>query len=166
VRQSLEVLEDKIKLYRRAREEGGHDPETGQVAVMLHTLVGEDNGIVKETVRPHLTEYFRNNIRQLRPLNEILARDLQAKSNFDPDNITDADLDVIGAYAFEQYFEVSLLCGTPEKCARLIDRLIEVGVSEVACFIDFGVDPDLVLDSLHHLNRLRTSYVPQPASVV
>jgi phthiocerol/phenolphthiocerol synthesis type-I polyketide synthase E len=166
VRQSLDVLETKIKLYREAREEAGHDPATGQVAVMLHTLVGEDNGVVKEIVRPHLTEYFRNNIRQLRPLQEILAKDLHAMSSFDPDNITDADLDVIGAYAFEQYFEVSLLCGTPEKCARLIDRLIEVGVSEVACFIDFGVDPDLVLESLHHLNQLRMSYVPQPASVV
>ena len=166
VRQSLDVLESKIKLYREAREKGGHDPEIGQVAVMLHTLVGEDNRVVKEIVRPHLTQYFRNNIRQLRPLKEILARDLESMSSFDPDNITDADLDVIGAYAFEQYFEVSLLCGTPEKCARLIDRLIEVGVSEVACFIDFGVDPDLVLNSLHHLNRLRMSYVLQPASVV
>lgn len=166
VRQSLDVLEGKIKLYREAREKAGHDPETGQVAVMLHTLVGEDNKVVKEIVRPHLTEYFRNNIRQLRPLKEILAKDLKATPGFDPDNITDADLDVIGAYAFEQYFEVSLLCGTREKCARLIDRLIEVGVSEVACFVDFGVDPDVVLESLDHLNLLRMSYMPQPASVV
>lgn len=166
VRQPLDALAAKIKLYREARERGGHDPEAGQVAVMLHTFVGEDNSVVKEVVRPHLTQYFLNNIRQLRLSKEIFAKDLNASANFDPDNITDDDLEIIGARAFEQYFETSLLCGAHEKCARLIDRLLEVGVSEVACFIDFGVDPDLVLESLRHLNLLRMNYVPQSASAL
>jgi natural product biosynthesis luciferase-like monooxygenase protein len=164
VRQSLDALAAKIKLYREAREKGGHDPQAGQVAVMLHTFVGEDNAVVKEIIRPHLTTYFRNNIRQLRFLKEIYARDLNASDGFDPDNITDADLETIGGRAFERYFETSLLCGTHDKCAGLIDRLIKVGVDEVACFIDFGVDLDLVLESLHHLNLLRMSYVSQPAT--
>jgi natural product biosynthesis luciferase-like monooxygenase protein len=162
VRQPLEVLAARIKSYREAREKGGHAPEAGQVAVMLHTFVGEDNQVVKETIRPHLTQYFSNNIRQLRFLKEIYAEDAKAQSKFRPDHITDADLEVIGARAYESYFDTSLLCGTPEKCARLIDPLKEVGVNEVACFVDFGLSLDLVLESLRHLNRLRLNYASSP----
>lgn len=163
VRQPLDVLATQIKSYRQMREEGGHDPKAGQVAVMLHTFVGQDNGVVKEMLRPHLTQYFRNNIRQLRFLKEIYVKDPKAQANFSSDHITDADLEVIGARAYENYFDTSLLCGTPEKCGRLIDRLIEAGVDEVACFIDFGLSLDLVLESLRHLNRLRLNYVSSSA---
>jgi natural product biosynthesis luciferase-like monooxygenase protein len=158
VQQPLEELAAKIKLYREAREEAGHDPLAGQVAVMLHTFVGEDNDVVREQVRPHLAHYFRSNIKQLQFMREIFERQLNSRADFDPDNITDTDLETVGAYAFERYFETSLLCGTSEKCMGLIDRLIKIGVDEVACFVDFGVGLDLVLESLRRLNLLRMSY--------
>jgi hypothetical protein len=96
-------------------------------------------------------------------MKDIFERELKSRADFDLDNITDADLEAVGAQAFERYFESSLLCGTHEKCTRLIDGLIKVGVSEVACFVDFGVGLDLVLDSLRRLNLLRLSYAPQSA---
>jgi natural product biosynthesis luciferase-like monooxygenase protein len=163
VQQPLDELAAKIKLYRAARQEAGHDPEAGQVAVMLHTFVGEDDEFVREQVRPHLARYFRSNVKQLRLMRGIFERELKARPDFDPDNITDADLEAVGVFAFERYFETSLLCGTHEKCAQLIDRLINVGVSEVACFVDFGMGLELVLDSLRRLNLLRMSYAQQSA---
>ncbi len=34
---------------------------------------------------------------------------------------------------------------------KMIERLKEIGVDEVACLIDFGVEVDSVLESLDHL---------------
>jgi len=59
------------------------------------------------------------------------------------------------SYAFDRYFETSGLFGTPSTCLRMIDRLKSIGVNEVACLIDFGVDFDSVLSSLHDLDTLR-----------
>ena len=118
----------------------------------------------KEMIRPHLTQYFCSNIRQLRFLKEIYVNDAKARANFSPDHISDADLEVVGARAYESYFDTNLLCGTPEKCARLIDRLIEVGANEIACFVDFGLSLDLVLESLRRLDRLRFNYISSSAA--
>ncbi len=163
VQQPLDELAAKIKLYREARHEAGHDSLAGQVAVMLHTFVGEDNDVVRELIRPRLSHYFRSNVKQLQFMREIFERQLQSRADFDPDNITDTDLEAVGAYAFERYFETSLLCGSHEKCMGLINRLIKVGVNEVACFVDFGVGLELVLDSLRRLNLLRVSYAAPSA---
>jgi hypothetical protein len=62
------------------------------------------------------------------------------------------------AAAFEKYFEASTLMGTQAKCARLIDALAGIGVDEVACLVDFGVDAGSVLDSLTRLDELRAHY--------
>lgn len=158
VRQPLDVLAEKIRLYRAARAAHGHDPDAGLVTVMLHTFVGEDNDAVKQVVRGPMTRYFRSNIKQFEFQADQLAKGQGGLSSFDPDNLTDADLDVIAAHAFERYFNTSLLCGTPDKCSDLIRRLMEVGVGEVACLIDFGVSFDLVMESLTHLNVLRERF--------
>jgi hypothetical protein len=50
------------------------------------------------------------------------------------------------------------LFGTPGKCVRLVEKLSELGVDELACLIDFGVDTDSVLASLHHLDELREHF--------
>jgi alkanesulfonate monooxygenase SsuD/methylene tetrahydromethanopterin reductase-like flavin-dependent oxidoreductase (luciferase family) len=72
--------------------------------------------------------------------------------------VSEADKDALMSVAFEKYFEASTLMGTPDKCARLIDTLVEVGVDEIACLVDFGVDADAVLASLARLNELRERY--------
>lgn len=155
LRQPLDVLAEKIHLYREARAKHGHDPDAGQITVMLHTFVGEDDNAVKEIVRPSLTHYFRSNIKQFALHTDLSVKGRTGSTAFVPDNLTEADLDVVASYYFERYFNQNLLCGTPENCSHLVARLSEVGVSEIACFIDFGVSPDLVLGSLRYLNVLR-----------
>ena len=58
------------------------------------------------------------------------------------------------------------LIGTPESCAAVVEHLREIGVDEIGCFIDFGVDTDAVLASLPALDRLRERYTaaPEPAA--
>ena len=46
--------------------------------------------------------------------------------------------DQMAAFAFERYYRTSSLIGTPASCMKMIERLKEIGVDEVACLIDFG----------------------------
>jgi natural product biosynthesis luciferase-like monooxygenase protein len=144
-------LREKIKLYRRSRARHGHDPEQGIVSVMAHTLIGESNRAVKEMARAPLMSYLRMYINQF------------VNFGYEAGEVTEEDKHTIVAKAFEHYFEHGALIGTPGKCSRLIDRLIELGVNDMACLIDFGPDFDSVMRSLGYLNELRAHYAQQTA---
>ena len=141
---SQEELAQLIELYRAARATHGHDPRAGIVTIMLHTFVGDDNVAVKEKVRAPFSSYLRTYFKQYQNV----------------EGITEADKDALMSAAFEKYFESSTLMGAPEKCSRLIDSLVGIGVDEIACLVDFGVAADAVLDSLSRLNELRVRYAP------
>jgi natural product biosynthesis luciferase-like monooxygenase protein len=143
---SPDDLREKIELYRRSRARHGYDPEQGIVSVMAHTFIGESNRAVKEMARAPLMSYLRMYINQF------------VNFGYDADGVTEEDKHTIVAKAFEHYFEHGALIGTPGKCSRLIDRLIELGVNDIACLIDFGLDFDSVMRSLGYLNELRGRY--------
>ncbi|HET9477695.1 MAG TPA: MupA/Atu3671 family FMN-dependent luciferase-like monooxygenase, partial [Pyrinomonadaceae bacterium] len=145
---SREELAQRIELYRAARAEHGHDPRAGVVTIMLHTFVGSDDEAVKEKVRAPFSNYLRSYFRQYETTGAAVA------------DVSEADKDALMSAAFEKYFEESTLMGAPDKCARLIDSLVDIGVDEVACLIDFGVDADSVLGSLARLDELRARYAP------
>lgn len=140
---SQEELAQRIALYRDARERHGHDPQTGVVTIMLHTFVGDDDAVVKEKVRAPFSNYLRTYFRQYETTAAGVA------------DVSEADKDALMSAAFEKYFDTSTLMGSPEKCARLVDALADIGVDEVACLIDFGVDANSVLASLEKLSELR-----------
>jgi natural product biosynthesis luciferase-like monooxygenase protein len=143
---SFEELADRISSYREARARHGHDPQTGVVSIMMHTFVGQSNNVVKEQVRAPFTHYLRSYFKQYDNV-RVAA-----------DDVTEADRDAIMNAAFELYFENNTLMGTPAKCSRVVDQLLAVGVDEVACLVDFGVEADAVLGNLQHLNELREHY--------
>ncbi|HEY0494122.1 MAG TPA: hypothetical protein VGD48_00170, partial [Kutzneria sp.] len=71
------------------------------------------------------------------------------------DDLEPDDIAAIMDHAFERYVGSAGLFGTPESCLARVDHLRDLGVDEIACLIDFGVAPDVVLKSLHHLAELR-----------
>jgi natural product biosynthesis luciferase-like monooxygenase protein len=151
--ETVETLKKKIDQYRESLAAHGHEPESGQVAVMLHTYLGRDLDAVKETVRPAMTAYMQTFLKE----SENSARrsiSTHVKEHSDQDNELRAQL------AFEYYFNKNSLLGTADKCAELIEGLSRIGVSEIACLIDFGLDVDVVLEGLRHLNELRMIYAP------
>ena len=148
--QSLEETAGKIALYRKARAANGLDPAGGRVTLMLHTFVGEDEEAVKRLARAPLTDYFKSHIDLIKTMIKSLSIQLE---DVDPDD--PVWLDYLASFAFERYYQAGSLIGTPAKCMTMVERLKRMGVDEVACFIDFGVDADSVLKSLRHLNELR-----------
>jgi len=148
---TFEELAEKIEMYRAARAQHGHDPDSGQVAVMLHTFLGADFDVVKEQVRAPLCDYLRTYLDQIRNL-------MTAQMHIHPEQATDEDEDTIIAFVFERYFHMSSLLGTPDKCADLVDRLQAIGVDEIACLMDFGLTADAVVESLPFLSMLKARY--------
>jgi natural product biosynthesis luciferase-like monooxygenase protein len=143
---SEQELAQRIELYREARATHSHDPHGGVVTMMLHTYVGNDDEAVKQKVRAPFSHYLRSYFRQYETTTAGLAE------------ASEADKEALMSAAFDNYFEASTLMGSPEKCARVIDALVDAGVDEIACLVDFGVDADDVLAGLERLDELRARY--------
>jgi natural product biosynthesis luciferase-like monooxygenase protein len=147
--QSLEDVAERIKLYRDARARHGHDPESGHVTLMLHTFVGESREEVREKVRAPFTNYLRSSIGLIANLIKSLNLPVKLES------MSAKDTEDLLAFAFDRYFETSALFGSPETCAPVVEDLKALGVDEVACLIDFGVDVDSTLANLRRLDELK-----------
>ncbi len=150
--QSLEETAGKIELYRRALAASGRDPQSGRVTLMLHTFVTDDAEQARQKVQGPLIDYFKSHLDLIKTMIKSLNINLDGIDPNDP-----VCLDYFAQFAFERYYQSGSLIGTPETCRRMVDRLKEMGVDEVACFIDFGVDTDSVLKSLKYLNQLKES---------
>jgi natural product biosynthesis luciferase-like monooxygenase protein/FkbM family methyltransferase len=142
--QGLRDLEEKIAVYRRAWKEAGH-PGAGQVALMLHTFVGDDAERVREVVRGPFTSYLASSL----DLMKVLA------PGQDLTGFSEEDRQALLARAFDRYFETSGLFGTPDACLGRLAELQAIGVDEVACLIDFGIAHDAVLEGLERLAEVR-----------
>ncbi|HTQ80204.1 MAG TPA: LLM class flavin-dependent oxidoreductase, partial [Thermoanaerobaculia bacterium] len=146
---STEVLAERIALYRQSLARHGHDPRKGQVAVMLHTFLGTDLAAVKEKVRGPFCDYLRSHTELLTSLAQSLHK------SFDPASFAQEDFEELLQMEFERYFASGSLLGTPESCRAMVDRLRAIGVDEVCCLLDFGVDVPSIMASLEHLDTLR-----------
>ena len=141
--QSVEELAEKTTLYRKSRAKNGYDQNTGCVTLMLHTFVSDDLKFVRQQVRQPFVQYLESSI------------DLWKNNSQDLKKLTLAEREELLEYAFERYFQLAALFGTPSSCLKMVNDLKEIGVDEIACLIDFGVDIDLVLSNLDNLNQLR-----------
>jgi natural product biosynthesis luciferase-like monooxygenase protein len=141
--QSIEELGKKIAAYREARARRGYDPDQGHVTLMLHTYLGSDQEEVRRKVREPFIEYLKTSV------------DLWRHGSKDLADLTGKEQEDALSFAFERYYRSSALFGTPETCLPTVEALQSVGVNEIACLIDFGVDVPSVLDSLAPLTRLK-----------
>ncbi|MDH6711400.1 natural product biosynthesis luciferase-like monooxygenase protein [Kitasatospora sp. MAA19] len=143
--QNLEELAEKIAVYHEAYS----GTEAPRVALMLPTLLGQDREVVRETVR---APFLRTDAgRLLRAPGDVLR-------GVDPDDLDPDDLEFLVEHAYDRYFDTGGLFGQAEDAARLLDRVAETGVDEVACMIDFDVEASAVLASLGHLTALKDAW--------
>jgi natural product biosynthesis luciferase-like monooxygenase protein len=164
--QSIEEVAPKIKLYRESLARHGHDPSSKTVTMMMHTFLGEDAQDVLAKVRGPLTNYLKSHL----SLIETGAKSLNLQVELSEEEYREKYQDQLAAFAFERYYRTASLIGTPTSCLKMVGRLKEIGVDEVACLIDFGIDVDSVLESLSHLTVLKemderlAAAAPGPAS--
>jgi len=150
--QTVEELATNLALYRAARQQHGHDPDGGQVTVLMHTFVGDDLATVRQQAQAPFCAYLKNFLGLTRSWVK------QQGVAIDLDHISPADLDYILETSYKRYSQSTALIGTPATCAPIVEQLIAVGVTEIACFVDFGVAPHLVARSFEHLDTLRQMF--------
>jgi natural product biosynthesis luciferase-like monooxygenase protein len=159
--QTVEELKDKIAAYRAARKEAGFAGE-GYVSLMLHTFVGPDADAVRAKVKQPLIEYLRTSLHLVKQYAWSFPafKNRDAMGGIDLQTLSTEEMDALLEHSFERYFDSSGLFGTPEHCLQMIDAIKGIGVDDVACLIDFGVDSASVLEHLPYLNELRRLSLP------
>jgi len=141
VLQPLDRLARRIKEYREARKNQGHDAQSGKVTLMLHSFLGDSTDQVRNLVREPMMKYLQSSVNLRKQSGENLEK-LEQR----PDALE---------FAFRRYFATASLFGTVDTCSKTVEKLKQIGVNEIACLVDFGVDSSLVLQNLEYLNRLR-----------
>jgi natural product biosynthesis luciferase-like monooxygenase protein len=147
--QGVDRLAERVAGYRAARAAAGFDPGTGHVTVMLHTFVGADAALTRAQAREPYCRYLRDNIGLLRGLASSRDRDV------DPSTLPERELTEFVAFLYDRFAAARSFIGSPRGCLPLARRLAAIGVDEVACLLDFGPPPELVLANLVHLDELR-----------
>jgi amino acid adenylation domain-containing protein len=139
--QTIDHLAHSIEIYRKARAEHGHDPAAGRVTVMLHTFMGEDH----ERTVAAAKEPFLQHLRRHQSLMEALVRS------------SDLPMSDSSPKALENLIEVAIersLIGTPQSCLPVVQKLDDIGVTEIGCLVDW-VDGDSALEGLRSLKALK-----------
>ncbi len=151
-------LTEKIVTYRQARRAAGH-AGSGHVTLMVHTFVGETQEQVRQQIREPLSSYLRSSA------DLFVKLGLARRFNIDPARFDQDDLEAFVEHAFERFFDFNGLLGTPDACVTMIDTLKAIGVDEVACLIDFGVEFNATMQSLRLLDRVRQRSNRPPAGI-
>ena len=139
----LDELGKKIQIYRSARLANGFSPLEGKVTLMLHTLVHEDLARVESAVREPFTQYIKS----------ALSGHIEGMK----DRPSEQEINKIVDYSYQRYFSTGALFGSVEDAMKVVEKAISVGVNEIACLMDFGIDSALVKESLPYLHRLKTA---------
>jgi non-ribosomal peptide synthetase component F/acyl carrier protein len=159
--QTVEEVEQKIRIYREAWREHEHGPGDGHVTLMVHTFVGADDEVVRDLVRGPMRSYVDSSLSLISGAADTWAAFKRGRDG----SPTSSDPEIVALdpnqradlleFSTERFIDIGGLFGTPDTCADMIARLRGAGIDEVACLIDFGLPTDVVLDSLGHLDELR-----------
>lgn len=168
--QSIDEVADKIRIYRDALREAGHDPDSRTVTLMLHTYIAEDREKAREIAREPMKDYLRaaaGLIKQYAWAFPAFKRPKGVENPFQIDlgALSAEELEGILDFAFKRYFEDSGLFGTIEDALARVEQVKRIGVDEIACLIDYGIAPELVLEGLRPLAEVlaranRASEIP------
>lgn len=154
--QSIDEVGGKIKIYREALAEAGHEPDDFTVTLMLHTYVAQTREEARETARGPMKDYLNaaaGLIKQYAWAFPAFKKPKGVDNPFELDLeiLGEDELDAILEFAFERYFEDSGLFGTIEDCLDRVEQLKRIGVDEIGCLIDYGIAPEVVLQGLKPL---------------
>ncbi|AZV80913.1 LLM class flavin-dependent oxidoreductase (plasmid) [Parasedimentitalea marina] len=154
--QSIDEVASKIRIYHDALRAAGHNPDDFTVTLMLHTYLAETREQARAIARDPMKDYLRaaaGLIKQYAWAFPAFKRPKGVNNAFDMqlDGLSPDELEAILDFAFERYFEDSGLFGTVSDAVARVEQLKRIGVDEVACLIDYGIAPDVVMEGLKPL---------------
>ena len=157
--QSVEEVAGKIKLYHAALREAGHDPADFKVTLMLHTYLSDSRDHAEEVARGPMKDYLRSAaglIKQYAWAFPAFKKPKGVNTPFEMDlgGLDDEEMEAILEFAFQRYFNDSGLFGTVEDAVARTEELKRIGVNEIACLVDYGIEADTVLESLKPLAQV------------
>jgi natural product biosynthesis luciferase-like monooxygenase protein len=151
--QSITEVADKVKLYRKALADAGHDPAKFKVTLMLHTYLAADREAAREVAREPMKSYLRSAaglIKQYAWAFPAFKKPQGVANPMDIDlgSLAPDELEAILDFAFLRYFDDSGLFGTVEDAVKRVEELKAIDIDEVACLIDYGIPTVVVLEGL------------------
>jgi iturin family lipopeptide synthetase A len=158
--QTVEELAEKIAAYREARRAAGLDPATGHITTLLFTYLDETVEKAQEVARGPLCNYLRSYLDNSQKRIE--------KTTGEDAAVDEEDINYLTNRSCNDYFNGKSLVGTPESVAPVIAKLRSIGVDEIGCFLDFGVETQFALNSLKKvatLNKQATVATAQAETV-
>jgi natural product biosynthesis luciferase-like monooxygenase protein len=154
--QSIDEVAGKIAIYHEALRKAGHDPARFTVTLMLHTFVGRDREQVRRTAEGPMKAYLgaaANLVKQYAWAFPAFKRPpgVTNPMEIDTRQLSPEETEAILDFAFHRYFDDSGLFGTVEDALQRVEQLKRIGVTEVACLVDYGIAPDQVMEGLYPL---------------
>jgi natural product biosynthesis luciferase-like monooxygenase protein len=151
--QSIEEVGEKIKIYHDALRAGGRDPADHTVTLMLHSYLASDRDQAREVARGPMKDYLRSAAGLIKQFAWAFPAFKKPKGVNNPMQLdlgilSEEELEAILDFAFERYFNDSGLFGTVEDALDRVEQLKRIGVDEIACLIDYGIERQKVLDGL------------------
>ena len=157
--QSVDEVGEKIAIYHQALRDAGHDPKDHTVTLMLHTFLADTREQSREIAREPMKDYLRSAaglIKQYAWAFPAFKKPEGVDNPFQIDlgSLSGEEMDAILEFAFTRYFEDSGLFGTVDDAIARVNQLKGIGVDEVACLIDYGIDSRVVLKHLAYVAKV------------
>jgi len=154
--QDVAEVGEKIKIYHQALRDGGRDPADYRVTLMLHSYVAKTREEARETARGPMKDYLRAAAGLIKQFAWVFPAFKKPKGVDNPMQLdlgilSEEELEAILDFAFQRYFDDSGLFGTVEDCLDRVEELKRIGVDEIACLIDYGIERNKVLEGLRPL---------------
>ncbi|WP_413718759.1 MupA/Atu3671 family FMN-dependent luciferase-like monooxygenase [Silicimonas sp. MF1-12-2] len=158
--QSISDVKERIGIYHDALRASGRDPKDYKVTLMLHTYLAETRERSMEVAREPMKAYLKaaaDLIKQYAWAFPAFKKPagVETPHQLDLGGLTEDELEDILEFAFLRYFETSGLFGTVEDALERVAELKEIGVTEVACLVDYGIARQTIMDGLHLLADVR-----------
>lgn len=157
--QSVDEVAQKIVIYHAALRAAGHDPDDFTVTLMLHSFLSDTRDRAREIAREPMKDYLRAAAGLIKQYAWAFPafkkpKGVENPTQIDLGSLDEEEMDGILEFAFERYFNDSGLFGTVEDAIARVEQVKAIGVTEIACLIDYGIDVDQVLDGLKPLARV------------
>ncbi len=145
-------LAARIEAYKQAYREAGHPEGKERITLLLHTYLGDDTEKVYAKARGPFLDYLQHSL--------DLSKNTIVKSNpgVTAEEFTEQDLEDMLDYAFYRYVNNSSLIGTKETVMGILQKLAGIGVTEIGCLIDFGIDYESTMEGLKYITELKDTF--------